>query len=156
MWRCNSLIVAAVDHQLEAFRGTPIVPIFYRAMGASVGTNVQIFLETIFADFEALELGDYVFIGKNTVIQGHNVFNSFTLEPITLMDGCSVIGLNSVLVSNVTLNNNVILGSTSTVMRGDVLVGGTWAGNVATRCCTKPQISPARKPEFQFEDLSPS
>ena len=74
----------------EMFIDTPLMSLYYRAMGAKVGSNVNIGTP-VCAAFDLVSIGDNTSIGSETHLLGYKVENGWlVLGPITIGRDCCI------------------------------------------------------------------
>ena len=87
---------------------TPYCVLFYRLMGAKIGTGVMINSKNV-ADLSLLEIGDHSVIGGSATIIAHS-FDRGGLKLKGVRIGKNVIiGLNSVIFPGVEIGDNTVI-----------------------------------------------
>ncbi|HEY6166465.1 MAG TPA: Pls/PosA family non-ribosomal peptide synthetase [Verrucomicrobiae bacterium] len=118
---------------LEALQGTPMLPWYYRLLGARIGRRTY-FHTTGLLEFDLVEVGDGAVVNEDCVLQSH-LFEDRVLKaaPLRIGKGCEV-GTVSVVLYDSAMEDGARLDALSLLMKGEVLPTGTrWAGSPA-RC----------------------
>ncbi len=129
---------------LEALRGTPFLPWYFRLLGAKIGRRVYVHT-TGLLEFDLIEVGDRAALNDDCVLQTH-LFEDRVLKASTLRIGadCSV-GAVSVVLYDSKMEDGAKLDALSLLMKGETLPAGTaWAG-IPAAWQEKP--GPTRVPE---------
>jgi non-ribosomal peptide synthetase-like protein len=108
--------------------GTPLMSLYLRAMGATVGRGVWC-ETTAITEYDVLELGDGCAINRGSCLMTH-VFHDRLLRigPTRLGAGATM-GPTSAVLPDTKLGANTCIGGHSVVLRGEELPGGTrWHG----------------------------
>jgi len=131
---------------LRPFSGTPLASLVYNLMGAKVGQNVCLFSLDLLCDFDALEVDDGAFVGPNVFMQCHSFLNNgLGFGTIVIGRNAVLMGCNSLLVSDTTLEHQAVLGPGSIVMRGGTVpTMQYWEGNLARHISIPSCMAPAR------------
>ena len=112
--------------------GTPLMPMYLRAMGAKVGRDV--WFETLaVTEFDLVHLGDGCVVNRGACVETH-LFHDRLMRtgPATLGPG-STLGPNSAVLPDTTLGECCSVGARSFVMRGEQLPAHTrWHGAPVT------------------------
>lgn len=113
---------------LDALLGTPYISWYMRLLGVKIGKALYT-ATTGFLEFDLTEVGDFVALNENSVLQTHlfedRVFKSSRLR---ISDACSL-GSSSVVLYDSKLGEGVTLDSLSLVMKGESLPAHShWAG----------------------------
>ena len=109
--------------------GTPLLNLWLRAMGASVGRGV--WCETYWLpEADLVVLGDGATVNQGTVVQTHLFHDrTLSLDTVTMRRGATL-GPNSVILPAATLGAHATVGPVSLVMRGESVPDKTrWIGN---------------------------
>ncbi len=116
---------------LSYFRNTPLLPLYFRLLGARIGRNVQIGTHHLYV-YDLLTIGECSSIGAEAQIPGYYIENGrLTLGAITLGKRCYV-GTKSVLHTEVTLEDGACLDELSMVPAGVTIPAGEqWGGSPA-------------------------
>ena len=118
---------------LGALQGTPLLPWFFRALGAKVGRRVYTHT-TGLLEWDLVDIGDHATLNDDCVLQTH-LFEDRVLKASRVRIGanCSVGALSVVLYGSV-IEDGSRLDALSLVMKGETLPGNTnWAGVPAQR-----------------------
>jgi len=111
--------------------GTPLVPWFFRLMGARVGKGV--YMETIcLTEYDLISIGDGVCIGADATLQTH-LFEDrvMKMSSVTVANNCTV-GTDAVVLYDTRMDEGALLGPLSLLMKGETLPAGTrWEGSPA-------------------------
>ena len=105
------------------FMGTPLMSLYYRAMGAKVGPNCTISTPYCSA-FDLVSIGEGTSIGADTHILGYRVEDGhLILGHVTVGDDCFV-GIHCNLGLNVTMESQSSLDDMSMLADGNVIARG--------------------------------
>ena len=109
--------------------GTPVLNLWFRLMGASIGRGVWIETHWL-PETDLVALGDGATVNAGTVVQTHLFHDRMlALDTVTLRRGATL-GPNSVVLPAATLGRHSVVGPVSLVMRGESLPDKTlWIGN---------------------------
>jgi non-ribosomal peptide synthetase-like protein len=113
----------------RAVAGTPVLSVWFRAMGARIGRGV--WCETYWLpETDLVDLRDGATVNQGTVVQTHLFHDRMlSLDKVTLRRGATL-GPNSVILPAATLGRHATVGPVSLVMRGEsVPAKTTWIGN---------------------------
>ena len=118
---------------LEALQGTPLLPWYFRLLGARIGRRTY-FHTTGLIEFDLVEVGDEAIVNDDCVLQAH-LFEDRVLKASRLRigRGCEV-GAVSVILYDSRMEDGARLDALSLLMKGESLPAGTaWAGIPAKR-----------------------
>ena len=111
--------------------GTPLVPWFFRLMGARIGAGVC--METIcLTEYDLITIGDGACLGPDATLQTH-LFEDRVMKMSTVSVGphCSV-GADAVVLYDTRMEEGAVLGELSLLMKGETLPAHThWLGSPA-------------------------
>lgn len=130
----------------EMFVDTPLMNIYYRAMGANIGSNCNIGTPVCFA-FDLISIGDNSSIGAETHLLGYRVENGWLeFGPISIGDNCFV-GTHCALGLHVCMENGSQLEDLSAIpdhgtVESDQRKQGSPAEYVANSAATNPPPRP--------------
>ncbi|WP_462417465.1 Pls/PosA family non-ribosomal peptide synthetase [Kytococcus sp. Marseille-QA3725] len=119
----------AVPWLLRAVPGTPLLNLYFRAMGARVGRGV--WCETYWLpEHDLIELGAGATVNRGCVVQTHLFHDRIlAMDRVQLAEGATI-GPNSVILPASTLGRDATVGPGSLVMRGESAPEKTrWVGN---------------------------
>lgn len=121
--------VLAAPWFAHAVAGTPVLNVWFRALGAAIGRGVWIETHWL-PETDLVVLGDGATVNQGTVVQTHLFHDRMlALDMVTLKRGATL-GPNSVILPAATLGRNAVVGPVSLVMRGETLPDKTlWIGN---------------------------
>ena len=110
------------------FSGTPIMSLYYRAMGAKVGKNVVI-ATPICVAFDMISIGDESSIGAETHMLGYRVEDGMLkIMPVTIGQNCFV-GMQCCLGLNTRMGDDARLDDLSLLNDGEEIPAGEgWRG----------------------------
>jgi non-ribosomal peptide synthetase-like protein len=123
----------ATPLSLDAIQGTPLLPLYFRLLGAKVGKGVYLHT-TGLIEFDLVTIGDYCSINQDSVLQTH-LFEDRVLKASALTVGnyCDI-GAYSILLYDSMMEDHSHLDSLSLLMKGETLPAHTaWAGIPARR-----------------------
>ncbi|SDD30794.1 Pls/PosA family non-ribosomal peptide synthetase [Nocardioides lianchengensis] len=121
--------VLAAPWFARAVAGTPLLNVWFRAMGARIGRGV--WCETYWLpETDLVDLGDGATVNQGSVVQTHLFHDRvLSLDEVTLRRGATL-GPNSVILPAATLGRHATVGPVSLVMRGESVPDKTtWIGN---------------------------
>ena len=135
VWR-TELVTAihedlATPWLLQMCLGTPLIPWFFRLMGAHIGAGVC--METIcLTEYDLITIGDDACLGADATLQTH-LFEDRVMKMSTVEVGprCSV-GTDAVVLYDTRMDEGSTLGDLSLLMKGESLPHHTnWQGSPA-------------------------
>ena len=106
------------------FVGTPLMNLYYRAMGAKVGTNVSLSTPYCTA-FDVVSIGDNTSIGLESQLLGYRVEDGFlVIAPVEIGSDCFVgmhcaVGLDTAMEDGARLDDMSLLPDNSVVPTGE-------------------------------------
>jgi non-ribosomal peptide synthetase-like protein len=108
--------------------GTPLMPIYLRAMGAEVGRDV--WFETLaVTEFDLVHLGDGCVVNRGACVETHLFQDRLMRTGPAHMHSGSTLGPQSALLPDTSLGERCIVGARSFVMRSERLPANTrWHG----------------------------
>jgi non-ribosomal peptide synthetase-like protein len=118
---------------LDALQGTPLLPGYFRLLGAKIGRGVYAHT-TGLIEFDLVSVGDRVALNQDCVLQTH-LFEDRILKgsPLKIGDDCDI-GAYSIALYESTMENGAYLDALSLLMKGETLPANTsWAGVPARR-----------------------
>jgi non-ribosomal peptide synthetase-like protein len=118
---------------LDALQGTPLLPLYFRLLGAKVGKEVYIHT-TGLIEFDLVTVGDHCCINQDSVLQTH-LFEDRVLKAsdLTVGNWCDI-GAYSIVLYDSKMEDHSHLDSLSLLMKGETLPTDTaWAGIPARR-----------------------
>jgi non-ribosomal peptide synthetase-like protein len=108
--------------------GTEIFNVYLRSMGSRIGNDVWCESWSI-TEFDLVELQDGVSVSKDCDVQTHLFHDRMMSVGAVKVGAGSTIGIDSVVLPEAVLEEDVTIGPKSLVMRGEVLASGTsWQG----------------------------
>ncbi|HEY9430208.1 MAG TPA: Pls/PosA family non-ribosomal peptide synthetase [Blastocatellia bacterium] len=130
-WWFAQAIVASVP--ANYLLGTPLLPLFYRLLGARIGRNVYIATDR-FAAFDLISIGDGASVDDDASLFGQTVENGeLVIGPVTVGRRCFV-GTRAVLREGAVMEDGARLEDLSLLPSGArIPAGETWAGSPARR-----------------------
>jgi len=113
---------------LEALQGTPLLPWFFRLLGARIGRRVYTHT-TGLLEWDLVEVGDRVALNDDCALQTH-LFEDRVLKASRLRIGADChVGAVSVVLYDSTMEEGARLDALSLLMKGETLPAGTaWVG----------------------------
>lgn len=133
----NTLILFVRFAFMNWIRVTPLLPLFYRWMGAKVGRNVHI-NTTIIGDACLLEIGDDAVIGGDATVIAHSAERGhLVISPVKIGRGADI-GVMAVILPGVEVGDGAVVGAHALVLKDTVIPPGSVWGGVPAR-----QIRPA-------------
>lgn len=120
-WVLTNAVVQLVANTFMDFMIlTPLMPLFYRLMGAKVGKNVQINSKYC-ADLSLLELDDGAVIGGHATVIGHSFERGRLILRKVKIGKHAVIGLNSVVLPGCQIGDGALI-SAGAVLHKNTIV----------------------------------
>ncbi|MGX1855463.1 epsilon-poly-L-lysine synthase Pls [Streptomyces sp. NPDC055299] len=130
----------AVPWMAGAFTGTPVLNVWLRSLGATIGRGV--WLESYWLpETDLITLGDGVSVNRGCVLQTHLFHDRIMrLDTVHLAEGASL-GPHSIVLPGTTVGARAAISASSLVMRGESVPEGTrWAGNpIAGERAARPE-----------------
>ncbi len=116
---------------IDALAGTSLINLYYRAMGARIGSGVHFGAHCTMM-FDMLTVGDDSSIGVETGLAGFTVEDGWLkIAPITIGQRCFV-GARAIMRPNSTMEDEASLGELSMLPEGAAIGRGqSWAGSPA-------------------------
>lgn len=116
---------------LTYLRGTTLLPIYYRLMGAKIGSNVYLGTQNMFA-YDLLTIGDDTSIGIDAQLLGYHIENGMLHIGTTSIGKRCYVGAKSVVYPGSTMYDDSMLDELS-MLPSDSIVprGEIWAGSPA-------------------------
>ena len=113
--------------------GTPLLNIYFRLLGARIGTNVHLGTDS-FSSFDLLTIGDDTSVNVDAAVLGSTVEDGWLkIGPVNIGSRCFV-GTRSVVREHTTMHDGARLGDLSMLPRGSIVPPGeTWLGSPAQR-----------------------
>lgn len=125
----NSLILIANNAFLDVLRLSPFQALFYRSMGAKVGSGANINTGGL-ADLSMLEIGNDVLIGGGVALICHASERGFLRLAPTKIGNQVSIGLGSVIMPDCVIGDGASVAPCSLVPKGSrIPPKGVWGGN---------------------------
>ncbi len=107
----------------------PVKVLFLKMIGCKIGKNVVLAAEELIFDPYVTEIGDNTTIGARTLITGHIGEGGRVYIKKVIIGNMVLIGGDSFIMPGVTIEDNVVLGAKSLVLKDQVLKQGkTYAG----------------------------
>ncbi len=129
----NGLLMAARLTILPWFRNGPLLPVFYRMMGAKVGKNV-IINTTVVHDCDLLEIGDDAVIGGDACIIAHSAEKGQIHRKRVKIGKGATIGQYATILAGAQIGDGAVVGANSVVVKNaEIPAGQVWGGVPARR-----------------------
>ena len=129
----NALILFVRFTFMNFLKVTPLLPVFYRAMGAKVGRGVHI-NSLMVSDFNLLTLGDGAVIGGDATIAGHIAEGGkLTCAPVVI-GRKAMIGIMAVVMPGVEIGDGAVVAANAVVLKNTKIPPGeVWGGTPAKK-----------------------
>ena len=139
-WWFTTTIEAAVP--VGYLRGTPLLNIYLRLMGARIGPNVHLDSDS-FAIYDLLSVGEDSSINADSTLLGYTIQEGrLKIGPITIGKRCFV-GARATLGVDTRMEDDSALEDLTLLPRGAVIPGGeTWHGSPARRAEQASRLPP--------------
>ncbi|HEX2842309.1 Pls/PosA family non-ribosomal peptide synthetase [Hyphomicrobium sp.] len=128
----------------EMFKGTPLMSLYWRAMGAKIGRNVTI--STPFCSaFDVISIGDNSSVGLETQLLGYRVEDGcLVIGPTTIGNDC-FIGMHCAVGLGATMGDGARLDDMSLLADGTEIAAGEGRRGIpaAPAAVTVPEAKPA-------------
>jgi non-ribosomal peptide synthetase-like protein len=113
----------------RAVTGTPLLSLWFRLMGSTVGRGV--WCETYWLpEPDLVELGDGATVNQGSVVQTHLFHDRLLVTDVVRIRSGATLGPNSVILPAATVGRHATVGPVSLVMRGESVPDKTvWIGN---------------------------
>ena len=123
--QCYDLVRFFFLHQI---RGTWLLNLFLRALGARIGSNVLINTTTV-SDWDLITIGDDTMIGDDAVILAHvGEKGLLRMAPVRIGQRCTI-GRDTCIMPGAVVEDDAVLAAMSVVTKNRVLPAGTvWGG----------------------------
>ncbi len=116
---------------MDFMRLTPLLPLYYRLMGAKIGKRVQINTKGL-ADVSLLEIGDDSVIGGDAVLIGHLAEHGKLKLKKTTIGKNVTIGLGVVIMPGALIGDRALIAARSVLPKNSQVPGNTlFAGTPA-------------------------
>ncbi|MGY1593432.1 Pls/PosA family non-ribosomal peptide synthetase [Geodermatophilus sp. SYSU D00708] len=127
------------------FNGTPLYPLYLRALGAKIGPGTAIFTKTVPVATDLLTIGAGTVIRKDTLVNGYHAHDGvIRTGPITLGSDV-VIGEAAVIDIGTSMGDGAQLGHRSSLQAGQAVPAGErWHGSPAQPTRTDYRLVPPR------------
>jgi non-ribosomal peptide synthetase-like protein len=133
------------SNPLVLFVGTPIYPLYLRALGAKVGRGVAVFSRTVPVCTDLLTIGDRAVIRKDTLFTCYRAHAGAIQTGRVTIGADALVSEASVLDIDTSLGRSAQLGHASSLHPGQVVPDGErWHG------------VPGRRTEVDFRTVSPA
>ncbi|MBI3333250.1 MAG: hypothetical protein HYZ93_04085 [Candidatus Omnitrophica bacterium] len=133
-WVFSYLLTLAVQTLFLPFmRSTPLICLWYRGMGATIGPDVQINTCQL-NDASLLEFGDGVLVGADALIICHATEGGILILRKTRLSSGSAIGAGAVLMPGVTVGSDAVVLPGSVVPPNSRIPAGEVWGGVPAQC----------------------
>ncbi len=130
---------------LALMTGSPLTPLYLRAMGARVGRNVTVLTARLPVCTDLLTIGDGTVIRKDVVANGYRAHGGVIQTGAVTLGRDVIVGEGSVLDIDTTMGDGSQLGHRSTLYTGQVVPAGErWHG------------SPGRRTEMDLGTVPPA
>lgn len=138
----NGLLMAARLTILPWFRNGPLLPLFYRLMGARIGKNVLI-NTTVVHDCDLLDIGDGAVLGGDACIICHSAEGGRLHRKRVSIGKGATIGQYATILSGVRIGDGAIVGANSVVPKDTVIPPNeVWGGVPAKRIGSRDEQRP--------------
>lgn len=125
----NFLVNLAQQTFLPFVRGTPLINLFYRGMGAKVGRNTLITTVRLM-DCDLIEIGDNCVIGGGVAISAHTgEMGQGVLKKVKIGDRVTI-GADSIVLPGTIIEDHVMLAANSATRKDQLLESGALYGGV--------------------------
>ncbi len=127
----NSLVLIVNLAFMDYMRLTPLLPLYYKLMGAKIGRRVQINTKGL-ADVSLLEIGDDSVIGGDAVLIGHLAEHGKLKLKKTVIGKKVTVGLGAVIMPGAVIGDRALIAARSVLSKNTVVeAGAVFAGTPA-------------------------
>ena len=116
----NALILVVKLTFMDFMKLTPLLPLYYRLMGARMGRAVQI-NSNYLADVSLLEIGDQTLIGGDAVLIGHIAEHGVLKLKKTIIGRKVTVGLESVIMPGCRIGDGALIAARSVLPKNTVV-----------------------------------
>jgi acetyltransferase-like isoleucine patch superfamily enzyme len=107
--------------------------LYYRLMGANIARGAHI-ASLLINDPQHVSIGKGVVVGGGAVLNSHSVEGKYLIVEKIVIGNNATIGLNSVLLSGVSVGDSAIVGARSVVAKHKTIPEGEkWVGTPAKK-----------------------
>ncbi len=130
---------------LLLFSGTPLYPLYLRALGAHVGRDVAIFVRQVPVATDLLTIGDGTVLRKDALISGYRAHDGLIQLGSITFGRDVVVGEASVIDIGTSMGDGAQLGHRSSLHAGQAVPAGeSWHGAPARRADVDYRLVPPR------------
>jgi acetyltransferase-like isoleucine patch superfamily enzyme len=130
---------------LKIFRSTSFINLYFKMMGANIGSGT-IINTTRISDCDLISIGKDCIIGGDVVINGHSAENGFLLRERVIIGNNVTIGQYATILPGVIIGDNVTVGANTVVPKGKVLENNCiYIGNKISKI--EKKVKAEEKPE---------
>jgi hypothetical protein len=123
------------------FNMSPLKVLFLKMIGCKIGKNVVLAAEEWIFDPYVTEIGDNTTIGGRSIVTGHVGEGRLIIKKIKIGNNC-LIGGDCFIMPGAIIEDNVVLGAKSLVLKDQILQKGkTYAGIPAREIKTREQVN---------------
>lgn len=123
------------------FNMPPIKVLFLKMIGCKIGKNVVLSMDEWIFDPYVTEIGDNTTIGGRSILTGHIGEGHLIIKKIKIGNNC-LIGGDCFIMPGAIIEDNVVLGAKSLVLKDQILQKGkTYAGMPAREIKTREQVN---------------
>ena len=116
----NAMILIVNLTFMDYMRLTPLLPFYYRLMGAKIGKRVQVNTKGI-ADVSLIEIGDDSVIGGDAVLIGHIAEHGKLKLKKTIIGQKVTVGLGAVIMPGSTIGNGSLIAARSVLSKNTIV-----------------------------------
>ena len=127
----NAMLLIVNLTFMDFMRLTPLLPLYYRWMGAAIGSGVQINTKGI-ADVSLIEIGNDTVIGGDAVLIGHLAEHGKLKLKKTVIGKKVTVGLGAVILPGARIGDGAMIAARSVLSKGtEVPARSIFAGTPA-------------------------
>ena len=141
LWIVKTLVRS---NPLVLFAGTPIYPLYLRALGARIGKGAVLLTEHVPVCTDLLTVGPGALVRKDTFLSTHRAHDGRMRTGALTIGAGAVVGENVVLDIDTAVGDDATVGHASSLHRGQAVPAGeTWQGSPARPTVTTfPTVAP--------------
>jgi non-ribosomal peptide synthetase-like protein len=130
---------------LLLFSGTPLYPLYLRALGAKVGRDVAILIRQVPVATDLLTIGDATVIRKDALISGYRAHSGLIETGRITLGRDVIVGEASVVDIGTSMGDGAQLGHRSSLQKGQAVPAGeSWHGAPARQADVDYRLVPPR------------